>query len=177
MNKKTIYIIVAVLVVIIIIAGAAVYILGIGGIGGQPTPTPTPTPTPVTVVGATSLQFTVDETTSGAFVTYNYAVRNFNASNEEIRVDIPGGSAGNYSYIIKLSDSTSFLSLDNGVTWTASTFATDENYATLLNDYVTNLYSWNGQDATYTYASGSITNVISAIQVNPTLADSLFATS
>ena len=176
MNKKTIYIIVAVLVIIIIIAGAAVYLLGIGGIGGQPTPTPTPTP--ATVVGATSLQFTVDETTSGGSpVTYNYAVRNFNASNEELRVDIPGGSAGNYSYIIKLSDSTSFLSLDNGVTWTASTFATDANFATLLNDYVTNLYNWNGQDATYTYTSGSITNAISAIHVNPTLADSLFATS
>ena len=176
MNKKTIYIIVAVLVIIIIIAGAAVYLLGIGGIGGQPTPTPTPTP--ATVVGATSLQFTVDETTSGGSpVTYNYAVRNFNASNEELRVDIPGGSAGNYSYIIKLSDSTSFLSLDNGVTWTASTFATDANFATLLNDYVINLYNWNGQDATYTYTSGSITNAISAIHVNPTLADSLFATS
>jgi uncharacterized protein YxeA len=175
MNKKTIYIIVAVLV-IIIIAAAAAYMYTTPGGGGEATPTPTATP--LTVVGATSLQFTVDETTSGGSpVTYDYAVRNFNASNEELRVDIPGGSAGNYSYIIKLVDSTSFLSIDNGVTWTASDFATDAAFATFLNDYVTALYNWNGHDATYTYTSGDITNVISALHINPTLPDSMFATS
>ena len=175
MNKKTIYIIVAVLVVVIVVAGAAILLMNNSGGGGT---TPTPTPAPVSVVGATSLQFTVNETTSGgAPVTYNYATKNFNASNEMLRVDIPGGAAGNYSYIIKLADSTSFLSTDNGATWTASSFATDANFATLLNDYVTKLQNWNGHDATYTYTSGAITNVISAIHVNPSLADSLFATS
>jgi hypothetical protein len=178
MNKKTMYAIVAVIVIVIIIAGAAAYILmGNGGGTTNATPTPAPTTTP-TVVGASSLQFTVDETTSGGSpVTYNYAVKNFNASNEMLRVDIPGGSAGNYSYIIKLADSTSYLSADNGVTWTASDFATDAAFATSLNDYVTALVSWNGHDATYTYTAGSITNVISALHINPDLSDSMFATS
>ena len=91
MNKNTMYIIVAVLVIVIIVAGAAAYILmnnnGNGGTNATPTPSPTTAPT---VVGASSLQFTVDETTNGATpVTYNYAVKNFNASNEMLRVDIP----------------------------------------------------------------------------------------
>lgn len=178
MNKQTTYIIVAVLVIVIIIAGAAAYLLMNNGGNGGTTATPTPTPAPLSVVGATSLQFTVDETTSGGSpVTYNYATRNFNSSTAEIRVDIPAGEAGNFSYIVKLADSTSFISMDNGATWAASDFATDAAYATLLNDYVTALYSWNGHDATYTYTAGQITNVISAIHVDPVLPDSLFATS
>ena len=172
------YIIVAVLVIVIIVAGAAAYILmGNGGGGTSATPTPAPTTAP-TVVGASSLQFIVQETTSGGSpVTYNFAVKNFNASNEMIRIDIPGGSAGNYSYIIKLADSTSFLSIDNGATWTASSFGTDASFATSLNNYVTELANWNGHDATFTYTAGQITNVISALHVNPDLSDSLFATS
>jgi hypothetical protein len=178
MKKTTMYALVAIIVIVIIIAGAAAYIL-MGNNGGSTNATPTPAPTAApTVVGASSLQFTVDETTSGGSpVTYNYAVKNFNASDEMLRVDIPAGSAGNYSYIIKLADSTSFLSIDNGVTWTASDFATDAAFATSLNDYVTALIDWNGHDATYTYTAGDITNVISALHVNPDLPDSMFATS
>ncbi len=178
MNKNTMYIIVAVLVIVIVVAGvAAYYMMNNNGNGGT-SATPTPTPAPVSVVGATSLQFTVDETTNGAnAVTYNYATRNFNASNEEIRVDIPGGSLGNYSFIVKLADSTSFISMDEGATWSASDFATDAAYVTALNDYVTALYNWNGHDESYTYTSGDKTNVISAIHVNPPLPDSLFTTS
>ena len=169
-----IYVVVAVLVIVIVGAGA--YIYTYYGNGG--TTDPTPTPTPVSVAGATSLQFTVDETTSGGSpVTYNYATRNFNATNEELRLDIPGGEAGNYTYIVKIGDSTSYFSADNGVTWTASDFSLDSDFVVLLNDYVIKLGNWNGQDATYTYTSGDITNVISAIQVNPTLEDSFFATS
>jgi hypothetical protein len=177
MDKKTMYIIVAVLVVIIVVAAAAaVLLMGTGG-GGNNNATTTPTPAPISVVGATSLQFTVDETTSGgAPVTYNYATTHFNSTDEQIRIDIPGGSVGNYSYIVKLSDSTSFIKVNDGA-WTASNFAQDAAYATSLNDYVTALYNWNGHDASYTYTSGSKTNVISAIHVNPSLADSLFATS
>jgi hypothetical protein len=179
MNKKNMYLILAVLVIVIIIAGAAAYVLmnnnGDGGTNATPTPLPTTVPT---VVGASSLQFTVQETTSGGSpVTYNYAVKNFNASNEMLRVDIPGGSAGNYSYIIKLADSTSFLSIDGGATWTASDFGTDASFATSLNNYVTELANWNGHDATYSYTAGQISNVISALHVNPPLEDSLFATS
>ncbi|MCW4003527.1 MAG: hypothetical protein NWE95_06410 [Candidatus Bathyarchaeota archaeon] len=172
MNKKTIYIIVAVLVVVIVVAGAAILLMN-GGFGGEPTATPTPTPT--SVVGATTLQFTVEETTNGAVVIYDYAVKNVNASNEIIRVDIP---AGNASYIINLGESKSFVSMDNGATWSASDFATDSNFAVIFNDYLTNLVNWNGHDATYSFtAQGGASVVISAIHVNPPLEDSMFATS
>jgi|WetSurMetagenome_2_1015567.scaffolds.fasta_scaffold12846_4 hypothetical protein len=175
MNKKTMYLIVAVLVIVIIVAGAAAYILmNNGGGGTNATPTPAPTTAP-TVVGASSLQFTVDETTNGANqVIYNFAVKNFNASNEMLRVDIP---SANYSLVVKLADSTSFSSVDNGATWIAGDFVTDAGFATTLNNYVTELANWNGHDATYSYTAGQISNVISAIHVNPPLEDSLFATS
>lgn len=177
MNKKTIYLVVAVIVVVLVVGVAGVMLLN--GNGGNTNPTPTPTPAPsVSVVDATSLQFTVVETSNGASVTYDYAVKNVNATDELIRVDIPGGSAGNYSYIVKLGDSTSYISTDNGATWTASDFATDANFAVSVQDFITNLASWNGQDETYSYtASSGASIVISAIHVNPTLADALFATS
>jgi hypothetical protein len=180
MKKTSMYAIVAVIVIVIIIAGAAAFLLmgNNGGSNATPTPTPAPTAAP-SVANATSLQFTVDETTSGsAAVTYNYAVKNFNASNELIRVDIPGGSTGNYTYIIDLGAQTSKLSADNGATWTASDFATDAGtFGGNLNNYVTELANWNGHDATFTYTSGSVTNVISAIHVDPDLPASMFATS
>lgn len=178
LNKKTIYIIVAVLVVVIIIAGAA-YILSNSGNGGTTSPTPTPTPT-VSVVDATTLQFSVNETTNGALVTYNYAAKNVNTTSEVLRLDIPGGSVGNYSYIINLSTSTSSFSTDNGATWIASDFNTDSTaYIVAFSDYQTNLVNWNGHDESYSYtaASNGASIVIYAIHVNPTLADSLFATS
>jgi hypothetical protein len=101
-----------------------------------------------------------------------------NATDELLRVDIPGGEAGNYTYVVKLADSTSFISMDEGVTWSASDFATDVNFAVSLQDYMTNLANWNGHDATYSYTAASGASiVISAIHVNPTLDDSIFNTT
>jgi hypothetical protein len=176
MNKQTTYIIVAVLVIVIIIAGAAAYILMNNGGNGGTNATPTPTPAPLSVVGATSLQFTVLETTNGTPLTYNFAVKNVNEMNEEIRMDIID-SAGNYSYIIKLADSTSFLKVNDGA-WTASDFNTDQTYIVAFSDYVTALGNWNGHDETYSYTATSGSSiVISAIHVDPSLDDSLFSTS
>lgn len=171
------YLIVAVLVIVIIIAGAAAYILmnNNGGGGTNPTPTPSPTLAP-TVVDATSLQFSVTETTNGAALNYNFAAKNVNTTSEVMRMDILGGSSGNYSYIINLGTSTSYLKVNDGA-WTPSTFNTDSNYIVAFSDYQTALINWNGHDATYTYSTASASIVISAIQVNPTLSDSLFSTS
>ena len=72
-----------------------------GGNGGTtPTPTPSPTPAP-TVVDATTLQFSVTETTNGVALNYNFAAKNVNTTTEVIRMDIID-AAGNYSYIIDL---------------------------------------------------------------------------
>ena len=177
LNKKTIYIIVAVLVVVIVIAGAAAYLLTNNGGNGGTTPTPTPSPTPApTVVNATTLQFSVNETTSGVPLKYNFAAKNVNTTTEVMRMDILD-SAGNYSYIINLGTSTSFLKINDGA-WAASDFNTDSAaYIVAFSDYQTALINWNGQDATYSYTTASSSIVISAIHVNPTLEDSLFATS
>lgn len=175
MKKQTMYIIVAVLVIVIVVAGAAAYLLmnnGNGGTGATPTPTPEPTPT---VVDATTLQFSVAETTSGVTLNYNFAAKNVNTTTEVLRMDIID-AAGNYSYIIDLGASTSFTKVNDGA-WAASNFATDSAYIVTFSDHQTALINWNGHDATYTYTSGDKSNVISAIHVNPTLADSLFATN
>ena len=179
MNKNTIYIIVAVLVVIIIIAGAAAYLLSNGG-GGGTTPTPTPSATPVpTVVGASTLQINVNETGSAGTVTYMFSAKNLNTSTLVVRMDIPGGSAGNYSYIVDAGAQKAYSSTNNGATWTSDDWPTD--YAmvvTPFNNYVTQLAdNWNGSDLTYTYTSSTGTILIYNICPNPTLPDSLFATS
>jgi hypothetical protein len=163
MNKKTIYIIVAVLVVIIIIAGAAAYILmnNNGGGGTNATPTPAPTSVP-TVVGASTLQINVNETSSAGTVTYMFSAKNMNTTTLVVRMDILGGSAGN-----------------NGATWTSDDWPTD--YAMVItpfNNYVTQLAdNWNGSDLTYTYTASTGTILIYNICPNPTLPTSLFATS
>jgi hypothetical protein len=185
MNKKTIYIIVAVLIVIIVVAVAAYAVYYKGG-SGTTSPTPTPTAAPTTIVGATTLQFSVNETTKGQLVTYQYAFENLSWSgttvqetNALIRLDIPGGSSGNYSYIFNPHSEQSWSSTDNGMTWTAGHFATDwPQWSPLFNDYMTHLVSsWNG-GATYSYtATSGSANVIYDIKVNPTLSATFFATS
>jgi uncharacterized protein YxeA len=176
MKKQTMYIIVAVLVIVIVVAGAAAFLLmnnGNGGTGATPTPTPEPTPT---VVDATTLQFSVAETTSGVTLNYNFAAKNVNTTTEVLRMDIID-AAGNYSYIIDLGASTSFLKINDGA-WTASDFNTDSSYIVAFSDYQTALINWNGHDATYSYTAASGSSiVISAIHVNPTLPDSTFSTS
>jgi hypothetical protein len=176
MNKKTMYIIVAVLIVIIIVGAAAAYVLMNPGNGGTPSPTATPTTAP-TVVGASTLQFVVTENTSGAIVNYEFAAKNVNTSTVEVRVTIPS-DAGNYTYILNAGTEKSFISMDEGATWTASTFATDwESVGATFESTVTKLVSWNGHDATYSFSTATSSDVVSHIVVNPTLADSLFATS
>jgi hypothetical protein len=184
MNKKTIYIIVAALVVVIVVVAAAILFMNYGG-GGGGTPTPTPTPVP-TVVGTNTLQFNVNETTNGVLVTYQYAFKdltwdgtNVNMTNAVVRLDIPGGSFGNYSYIFNAAELKSWSSGDNGVTWTQGDFAVDwPQWSPLINDYLTHLVNWNGSDLTYSYtATSGISNVIYDISLNPTLPASLFATS
>jgi hypothetical protein len=176
MNKKTIYIIVAVLVVIIVIGAAAYVLMNNGGNGGTtPTPTPSPTQAP-TVVDASTLQFSVTETTNGVALNYNFAAKNVNTTTEVMRMDIID-AAGNYSYVIDLGAATSFLKSNDGA-WTASGFNTDVSYIVAFADYQTALVNWDGHAETYSYtASSGSAIVISAIHVNPTLADSLFATS
>lgn len=178
MNKKTTYIIVAVLVIVIVVAGAAAYLLMNNGGGGGTTPTPTPAPT---VVGASTLQINANVTDSTGTLTYMFSAKNMNSDTSHliVRMDIIN-SAGNYTYVVDTGQEKAWLSLDNGATYTQETDYAGDNtmVVTAFNDYVTNLEGhWNGSDLTYSYTSGASTILIYDICPNPTLADSLFATS
>jgi hypothetical protein len=181
MNKKTIYIIVAVLVIIIIVAGVAAFLL-YGGGGGGTTPTPTPVPT---VVGTKTLQFNVDENTTGyGVVTYAYAFANLtwngntpNATSAVVRIDIPS-TAGNYSYIIDAVTYKAWNSTNSGTTWTVDDFPSVwTSQSAIFETYLTKLVSWNGVDSSITYTTSTGTNTIYSISPNPTLPDSMFTAS
>jgi hypothetical protein len=165
MNKKTIYIVVAVLVIVIVAAVAGILLMNNNSA------------VPATVVGASTLQFSVNETTGTSTVPYQFAVKDFNSSNEVIRVDLAMGALGNYTYIMEAATQTSKMSLDCGATWTTSSFATDwQTYGTIFTNNVNKLAeAGNTNDLTYT--SGSTTVNIFCVAVNPTIADSVFATS
>ncbi len=177
MDKKMIYIVVAVLVVVIVVGVAGVMLLNQGGNGGT---TPTPTPAPVAVSEASAIQFSVNETTTatGDLVVYQFACKNLNTATETLRVDMDLGDAGAFSYIVDTDAQKSWVTMDNGATWSESAFADDcTTYGTLLHDFVDKLVA-DGDDAndlTYTTDTTSIT--IYCVAVDPTLADSLFATS
>ncbi len=180
MNKNTTYIIVAVIVVIIIVAGAAAFLLMNNGNGGtSPTATPTATASP-TVEGVSTLQFDVAETTSGVTLNYQFSAKNMNSDTEHlvVRMDILDAS-GNYFYIVDTGAEKSWLSMDDGATWTESTTYADD-YAMVVdafNGYVEQLTGhWTGGDYTYTNTAGSEI-VISNITPDATLPDSTFATS
>lgn len=171
MNKKTIYLVVAVIVVVLVVGVAGVMLLN--GNGTNTNPTPTPTPAPASIVGANIVQFVVDDSSAQLLTTYT--AKNFNTSTEILRVDMNLGAAGNYSYIIDLGAQKSYASTDAGATWTASTdFSGDcTNYATPYYSYVSKIAE-QGNTADFAYSSSI---QISCIAVNPTIADSFFATS
>jgi hypothetical protein len=175
MNKKTLYIVVAVIVVVLVIGVAGVILLGNNG--GTTNSTPTPTPS-ATVVGATSVQFSVNETTTatGDIVGYTFRCKDYNTSTEVVRVDLCISGA-NYSYILDAGQQKSYASLDGGATWTASTFSSDwTSYGTVFNTFVDKLAAaGNINDQTYTTSTTSVS--IYCTVVNGTIDNSVFATS
>jgi hypothetical protein len=169
-NKKTVYIIVVVLVVVIVAAGVGVVLYY------HPTTTPAK---PVTVVGATSLQFAVNATSSGVTTTLGFAGENIGTSNLMMRIDDP---AGNYSIIMNYGQQKSWATFDNGTTWTLdSSFATDNStWGERWTGEVTALANWNGTgNYVYTTTTSGVTTTVTIydISVNPSLPASLFATS
>jgi hypothetical protein len=169
MNKKTIYAIVAVIVVVLVV-GIAGYILLYGNLGNGGGTTPTPTPTPDTIVGASTVQFSVNETTNGATVIYNFACKNYNTSTELIRVDIPSDT-GNYSYILNAGEQKSWSNVDG--TWTQDSAFDPGSFAMAFTNYANKLADQgNINDLTYT-ADGN-TYIIYCVAVNLPIADSTF---
>lgn len=167
------YILTAVVVIIIVVAGVAAYIFlysgGDGGNGGNGNGGETV----YTVANATSLKFNVDITDpDNVTAKYTLAGKNLGTAEIWLRVDIEGEGA-TYSYIMFAGNQTSFANLDG--TWAESDFAVDwPGWSVEWTAYVTNLASWSGTgNYSYTDAGGN-SIVISNIQVQAVLADSLF---
>ncbi len=175
MNKKTIYAIVAVIVVVLVVGVAGVMLLNNGGNGGTE---PTPTPPPATVTGASSVIFSVNDTAAdtGEVVGYTFTCANYNTATEKVKVDVCVAGA-TYMYILDAGQEKSWISIDNGATWTASDFTADwTTYGSLFNDFAQKLIDQgNINDLTYTTDTGSIT--IYCVAVDETIPDSTFAVS
>jgi hypothetical protein len=178
MNKKIIYIIVAVIVVVLIVGVAGVMLLNNGGNGNNTNPTATPTPAPsIAVSNATNLQFSVNQTTNGVLVGYQYTCKNINTANEIVRIDMCL-TEGNYSYVVDLGTQKSYVSTDGGATWTQTTFADDcTNYVTPFHTIVDKIIANGNTTADYSYTENGSTYAVYCIAVNPTIADSVFATN
>ncbi len=174
MNKKTIYIVVAVLVVVIVVAAAGILLMNNGG-NTDTNPTPTPPPT---LTGASSVIFSVNDTTTatGDIVGYTFECINYNTATEKVRLDLCVSGA-TYSYILDAGQEKSWVSMDNGATWTASDFTADwTTYGSLFNDFAQKLIDQgNINDLTYTTDTSSIT--IYCVAVNQTIPDADFAVS
>jgi hypothetical protein len=163
----------AVVIIIVAIAavGVGVYLVTqSGGGGGGDT---------YTVANATSLQIESNVTEQGITVTHKWTAKNLNTSNLMLRLDLLGGEAGNYSYILIASNQTAW-SAANGVWTDASSTFNDlwsiwgTHWTNLVNELKTN---WSGTgEHNYTTSDGASVKVY-YVSINPSLADSLFQPS
>ena len=177
MNRKTIYILVAVLVVVIVAAVAGVLLWNNGGINGGNNNGGGNTQ-PVSVANATSLEFMANVTSQGSIVvTHACYGKNIGTSNLTVRIDVLGGEAGNWSYILDTGQEKSWNNTNNGA-YASSNFTADWNFwGTSWTNFVTNLKNWSGTgDYSYTSSNGNPVTIYN-ITVNPKLPDSLFQTS
>jgi len=166
------YILVAALVIVIVVAGIGIYLYmgtgdgGGGGGGGENT---------YTVSNATSLQFEANVTSQGYTIPYKLAGKNLGTANLTLRIDLLGGEAGNYSYILNAGDKTAWEAIEGVWTDKSSDFnAQWASWGTQWTGYVDALKSWSGTgDYSYTATDGSSIKTYD-ISINPTLSDSLF---
>lgn len=173
------YIIVAVLVIVIAVAGAAILLLNNpNNANNSNNNNSAGTTQPVNIANATSLVFSVNDTSQGTTTTYQFTSDNLNTANIELRVDVPGCSTGsNYTYVFKASTESAWNSTNNGA------FVTD-NFSTqwplwgnMWAGYVTTLKSWNSTATDcYTASNGDAITIFN-ISVNPTIPSSTFQTS
>jgi hypothetical protein len=92
-----------------------------------------------------------------------------------LRIDLLGGEAGNYSYILNGGNQTAWAAVNGEWTDITSEFnAQWTSWGTMWTGHVNNLANWSGTgDYTYTDANGDSITIFN-ITVNPTLPDSLF---
>jgi hypothetical protein len=173
MNKKTIYIIVAVLLVVIIAVSAVALTLNNNANNSNKQNTS------VNIADATSLQFTVNDTSQGTTTPYQFSGINIGTANLTIRVDLPSCNPGGptYSYVLNAGTQSAWNTTSNAA-WITDNFNTAwPLWGNMWSGYVSKLDAWNST-ATYSYtASNGDAIKIFDIHVNPALPSSTFQTS
>jgi len=173
MNKKMMYALVSVVVIIVVVvAVAGGYVLMNGGGATN------------NVASATSLQYKAEVTYQGATTTqFNWAAKNVGATDMQLRIDISGGASGNYTYILNHGNQTAWFAVNGTWTNVSSDFTNQWNTwvgtgKRWTNDLDALAKNWSGTgEYTYTDSAAGTTIRIYNVVINPTLADSLFATS
>jgi hypothetical protein len=173
-NKKSIYIIAAALIIVIAAASAGILLLqqNNNGTSNQPTATPTAS---VNIPAASSLSFSVNDTSQGTTTTYKFTADNMGTPNVDLRVEVPGCDTGlNYTYLFNAATRSAY-NQTNGGQWATDDF----NHAwplwgNMWSGYVDKLNTWNST-AQYSYtATNGDPITIFDISVNPTLPASTF---
>lgn len=163
-NRKTMIALgVIVIIVVAIVAGVILATRGGGGGSGGD------------VAGASSLQFSADETAGGVKTTYTYSAKNIGTSDAMLRIEWTTSGADNI-YIINGAQKQAWIYGD-GV-WTNysdyySEYWSDWNstFTGITNSFASHL---SGSGYTYTDPSTGDTVRIYNVSVNPSLPDSLF---
>jgi hypothetical protein len=175
-NKKSLYLIVSALVIVIVAASAGVLLLQQNNSNpNQPTTTPTPTPVPVNIPAASSLAFSVNDTSKGTTTTYRFTADNMGTPNVDLRVEVPGCDAGlSYVYLFNAATRSAY-NQTNGGQWVTDDFNTAwPLWGNMWSTYVNQLNTWNST-AQYSYtASNGDPIIIFDISVNPSLPASTF---
>jgi hypothetical protein len=173
MNKKMMYALVSVVLIIVVVAGAGAYVLMNNGNGGNT----------VKVTDATSLQYDAEVTYQGDVTQFKWAAKNVGTSDMSLRFDILHGGQSNYTYILNGADQKAWMAVDGNWTDVSTDFTNQWNtwvgtgmaWSRNLDSLATN---WSGTgDYTYADSATGTTTRIYNVVINPTLADSLFATS
>jgi hypothetical protein len=186
--SKMILMVAVVVVVIAVVAGAAIYLTqNPSNPNTNPTATPpastnpdessTPAPTSSTgngVATATSLKYSVSLTENGVVKgVYTFQGKNTGSSNSMIRIDFTEGE-DNTIFIFNGAQQKAWTY--SGGEWVDISAYYDQQYQVWDNvwkGYVTGLAAWTGT-GDHSYTQDGETVRIYDIQVNPTLADSLF---
>ncbi len=178
MVNKAIIVVALALVAIIVAASAFALVLQNNN-GNTTTPSTSPTTPPsLNIANASSIAFSVNDTSQGVTTTYKFTAQNLNTANIALRVEVPGCDTGlNYTYVLK-TDTQSVFSQINGGAWTAENFSSQwPLWGNMLSGYVQKLDTWNSiHPYSYTASNGDPI-LIFDISVNPTIPASTFQTS
>jgi len=148
-----------VVIVVVAVAGVGIFVATRGGTsggggGGN-------------AGSATSLSFDVTESTTSSTMTFK--AKDIGSTNMKMRIE---GTAAGYDFVYIINGATQTAWMYAGGMWLdqSSTFSDMwSTWSTAFSGYQTDLGSWTGSGS---QTIGTVT--ISNIQVNPTLADSLF---